>query len=78
MRDDADIMKSTDIGTHPVHTDLAIAGAIAFHNARGTRDKEARLRYVQCSLDSCDATYERSVKSPLKLEPRTRSASTRD
>ena len=47
MTDDADIMKLNHTGTHPVHTDLAIAGAIAFHNAIGTRRKEARLRYLQ-------------------------------
>jgi len=47
MTDDADIMKLNHTGTHPVHTDLAIANAIAFHNAIGTQRKEARLRYLQ-------------------------------
>jgi selenocysteine lyase/cysteine desulfurase len=47
MNDDRDIMKLNHTGTHPVHTDLAIADAIAFHNAIGTRRKEARLRYLQ-------------------------------
>ena len=45
--DDADIMKLNHTGTHPVHTDLAIADAIAFHNSIGTQRKEARLRYLQ-------------------------------
>jgi selenocysteine lyase/cysteine desulfurase len=47
MTDDTDIMKLNHTGTHPVHTDLAIADAIAFHEAIGTGRKEARLRYLQ-------------------------------
>jgi selenocysteine lyase/cysteine desulfurase len=47
MTEDADIMKLNHTGTHPVHTDLAITSAIAFHNAIGTHRKEARLRYLQ-------------------------------
>src|SRR5215475_7616459 len=47
MTEDADIMKLNHTGTHPVHTDLAITSAIAFHNAIGARRKEARLRYLQ-------------------------------
>jgi selenocysteine lyase/cysteine desulfurase len=47
MTDDADIMKLNHTGTHPVHTDLAITNAITFHNAIGTKRKEARLRYLQ-------------------------------
>ncbi len=47
MTDDADIMKLNHTGTHPVHTDLAIEEAIAFHNTIGIRRKEARLRYLQ-------------------------------
>jgi selenocysteine lyase/cysteine desulfurase len=47
MTDDADIMKLNHTGTHPVHTDLAITNAIAFHDAIGARRKEARLRYLQ-------------------------------
>jgi selenocysteine lyase/cysteine desulfurase len=45
--DDGDIMKLNHTGTHPVHTDLAIADAIDFHNMIGTQRKEARLRYLQ-------------------------------
>ncbi len=44
---DDDIMKLNHTGTHPVHTDLAIADAIDFHNSIGTQRKEARLRYLQ-------------------------------
>ena len=45
---DADnIMKLNHTGTHPVHTDLAIPHAIAFHDMIGTQRKEARLRYLQ-------------------------------
>src|SRR5581483_2008145 len=47
MTDDADIMKLNHTGTHPVHTDLAIEQAIAFHDAIGTARKEARLRRLQ-------------------------------
>jgi len=34
-------------GTHPAHTDLAIADAIAFHESIGAARKEARLRFLQ-------------------------------
>ena len=47
MTDDADIMKLNHTGTHPVHTDLAITDAIAFHETIGIQRKEARLRYLQ-------------------------------
>lgn len=47
MTDDTDIMKLNHTGTHPVHTDLAIEDAIAFHNMIGIARKEARLRYLQ-------------------------------
>ena len=47
MTEDADIMKLNHTGTHPVHTDLAITSAIQFHEAIGTKRKEARLRYLQ-------------------------------
>lgn len=42
-----DIMKLNHTGTHPVHTDLAIENAIAFHEAIGIQRKEARLRFLQ-------------------------------
>lgn len=35
------------IGTHPVHTDLAIADAVAYYLQLGPEKKEARLRYLQ-------------------------------
>ena len=47
MTDDTDIMKLNHTGTHPVHTDLAIEAAIAFHDTIGIARKEARLRYLQ-------------------------------
>jgi selenocysteine lyase/cysteine desulfurase len=47
MTDDTDIMKLNHTGTHPVHTDLAINDAIAFHETIGIQRKEARLRYLQ-------------------------------
>ncbi|MBA4321208.1 MAG: aminotransferase [Odoribacter sp.] len=42
-----DILRLNHIGTHPVHTDLAIADAIDFYNMIGAERKEARLRYLQ-------------------------------
>ena len=44
---DTDIRKLNHTGTHPVHTDLAIAHAIAFHESIGVQRKEARLRHLQ-------------------------------
>ena len=44
---DTDIRKLNHTGTHPVHTDLAIAHAIAFHESIGVQRKEARMRYLQ-------------------------------
>jgi selenocysteine lyase/cysteine desulfurase len=44
---DNDIRKLNHTGTHPVHTDLAIQHAIAFHESIGTARKEARMRYLQ-------------------------------
>ena len=42
-----DITRLNHTGTHPAHTDLAIANAIEFHNRIGGARKEARLRYLQ-------------------------------
>ena len=44
---DTDIRKLNHTGTHPVHTDLAIEHAIAFHDSIGIQRKEARLRYLK-------------------------------
>ncbi len=44
---DDNIGKLNHTGTHPVHTDLGIENAIAFHEAIGGARKEARLRYLQ-------------------------------
>ena len=41
------ISRLNHTGTHPVHTDLAIADAIDFYNIIGAERKEARLRYLQ-------------------------------
>ncbi|MDA0348618.1 MAG: aminotransferase class V-fold PLP-dependent enzyme [Verrucomicrobia bacterium] len=46
-REDDDILKLNHTGTHPAHTDLAIANAIDYHNRIGGDRKEARLRYIQ-------------------------------
>ncbi len=42
-----DITRLNHTGTHPAHTDLAIANAIEFHNRIDGTRKEARLRYLQ-------------------------------
>ena len=42
-----DIRKLNHTGTHPVHTDLALLDAIAFHDSIGIARKEARLRWLQ-------------------------------
>ena len=44
---DGDIRKLNHTGTHPVHTDLAIRHAIAFHDSIGAARTEARMRYLQ-------------------------------
>lgn len=41
------IKRLNHTGTHPAHTDLAIANAIEFHNRIGGARKEARLRHIQ-------------------------------
>ena len=46
-RKEDDISRLNHIGTHPVHTDLAIADAIVFYNMIGAERKESRLRYLQ-------------------------------
>lgn len=42
-----DISRLNHIGTHPVHTDLAIENAIDYYLKLGPARKEARLRYLQ-------------------------------
>lgn len=42
-----DIRKLNHIGTNPVHTELSIADALAFHRHIGSARKEARLRFLQ-------------------------------
>ena len=46
-REPDDISRLNHIGTHPVHTDLAIINAIEYHNKIGIKRKEARLKYLQ-------------------------------
>ena len=56
-----DIRKLNHTGTHPVHTDLTIEDAIAFHEAIGSARKEARLRYLQrywtTRFEGCRRSY---------------------
>jgi len=46
-RKEDDISRLNHIGTHPVHTDLAIGNAIDYYLKLGPEKKEARLRYLQ-------------------------------
>ena len=63
---DDDIRKLNHTGTHPVHTDLAIQHAIAFHESIGTPRKEARMRYLQQYW----TTQVRDVKNVVLNTPR--------
>ncbi len=46
-KNENDISRLNHTGTHPVHTDLAIANAIDYYEKIGPGKKEARLRYLQ-------------------------------
>ncbi len=46
-RKEDDILRLNHIGTHPVHTDLAIAAAVDYYEKIGPERKEARLRWLQ-------------------------------
>jgi len=46
-KDPDDISRLNHIGTHPAHTDIAIADALDFYNMIGAERKEARLRFIQ-------------------------------
>ena len=46
-RKENDISRLNHTGTHPVHTDLAIADAIDYYQKIGPERKEARLRFLQ-------------------------------
>ena len=46
-KNEYDISKLNHIGTHPVHTDLAISNAIDFYRKIGPDKKESRLRFLQ-------------------------------
>jgi selenocysteine lyase/cysteine desulfurase len=46
-RPGTDIARLNHIGTHPVHSDLAISNSIDFYNSIGAEKKEARLRFLQ-------------------------------
>jgi len=42
-----DIGRLNHLGTHPVHTDLAVADAVEFYEKLGPEKKEIRLKYLQ-------------------------------
>ena len=45
-KQDSDIRKFEEIGTHPAANYLAIADALTFHQGIGAKRKEERLRYL--------------------------------
>lgn len=47
QKQDSDIRKFEEIGTHPAANALAIADALTFHQMIGGERKEARLRYLR-------------------------------
>jgi selenocysteine lyase/cysteine desulfurase len=47
QKQDDDIRKFEEIGTHPAANFLAIAEALTFHQSIGDANKEARLRYLR-------------------------------
>jgi selenocysteine lyase/cysteine desulfurase len=47
VKEQGDISRLNHVGTHPVHTDLAIADALDFYYMIGIERKEARLRFLQ-------------------------------
>ncbi len=65
-----DIYRLNHIGTHPVHTDLAIHNAIDYYLAIGPERKEARLRYLQNYWSS-------QVRNVAKIEVNTPADPTR-
>jgi selenocysteine lyase/cysteine desulfurase len=46
-KDKTDIKRLNHIGTHPVHTDLAISNSIDYLNWIGIKRKEKRMRFLQ-------------------------------
>ena len=46
-KDKTDIRRLNHIGTHPVHTDLAISNSIDYLNWIGIKRKEKRMRFLQ-------------------------------
>ena len=46
-RNGDDISRLNHIGTHPVHTDLAVSDAVDFYHKIGAERKETRLRFLQ-------------------------------
>jgi len=63
-----DMHRLNHIGTHPVHTDLAILNAIEYQNTLGLDRKEARLRYLQHYWTSRLRDHPRVVvNSPAEL-----------
>jgi selenocysteine lyase/cysteine desulfurase len=63
-----DMRRLNHIGTHPVHTDLAILNAIEYQNTLGLERKEARLRFLQHYWTSRLRNHPRVVvNSPAEL-----------
>jgi selenocysteine lyase/cysteine desulfurase len=65
-----DIKRLNHIGTHPVHTDLAIENAIDYHNMIGSKRKEERLRFIQHYWTSRVRDYKNVVVNTPKEQHR--------
>ena len=75
MTDDTDIMKLNHTGTHPVHTDLAIESAIAFHDTIGIAAQGSAAALPAELLDEQGARRRRTSSSTRRRTRRVRAPS---
>lgn len=68
-KQDADIRKFEEIGTHPAANFLAIGDALTFHQAIGGKRKEARLRYLRNYWAKPLLEFSPRVKLHTSLKP---------
>jgi len=68
-KQDDDIRKFEEIGTHPLANFLAIAEALTFHQSIGDANKEARLRYLREYWANRLLKYNERVRLHTSLKP---------
>ncbi|MDT8342446.1 MAG: aminotransferase class V-fold PLP-dependent enzyme [Longimicrobiales bacterium] len=66
---DADIRKFEEVGTHPAANALALGEALTFHQALGSRRKEARLVYLRDYWARTLLAEDDRVRLHTSLEP---------